>query len=150
VLLGNASNYVSETRRNLIISKLNRKKKGLSRVLKSACKKNKPEGAQLFGPAVHKAISDRADTLSAFNKAAGKASLPQAGRPDGNFFRGGPTFRDGGRSGKFSKPFHTHSSGQRIYQPADPQFRRRSEFRQYQPPKKPFKKARFQNPNAQQ
>ena len=147
VLLGNASNYVSESRRDLIIGKLSRKKKSLSKVLKSACKKNKAEGSLLFGPAVHKAISYRADTLSAFSKAAEKTSLPQAGRSDGNFFRRGPTSRDGGRSGKFPKPFH--SSGQRIYQPRDSQPRGRTEYHQYQPFKKPFKKGRFQNLNTQ-
>ena len=83
VLLGNASNYVSEIRRDLIIGKLSKKKRSLGRVLKSTCKKNKPEGALLFGPAVYKAISERVDTLAAFNKTAGKA---QGGRLDGKFF----------------------------------------------------------------
>ena len=94
-------------------------------MLKSACKKNKPEGSLLFGPAVHKAISDREDTLSAFSKAE-KTSLPQAGRSDGNFVRRCPTSTDGGRPGKFSKSFH--SSGQRIYQPRDSQPRGRTEY----------------------
>ena len=145
VLLGNASNYISETRRDLIIGKLSKKKRSLGRVLKSACKKNKPEGAMLFGPAVYKAISERVDTLAAFNKTAGKA---QGGKPDGKFFRGSPAFRDGGKSGKFPKPFH--NSDQRIYVPPEPQYRRRPEFRQLQPTKKPFKKAHLQYPNPQQ
>ena len=145
VLLGNTSNYVSEIRRDLIIGKLSKKKRSLGRVLKSACKKNKPEGALLFGPAVYKAISERVDTLAAFNKTAGKA---QGAKPDGKFFRGGPAFRDSGKSGKFPKPFH--SSGQRIYVPPEPQYRRRPEFRQFQPTKKPFKKACLQYPNPQQ
>ena len=85
VLLGNASNYVSETRRDLIIGKLSKKRRSLGRVLKSACKKNKPEGAMLFGPAVYKAISERVDTLTAFNKTAGKA---QGGNQMESFFEG--------------------------------------------------------------
>ena len=117
VLLGNASNYISETRRDLIIGKLSKKKRSLSRVLKSACKKNKPKGALLFGPAVYKALSKRVDTLAAFNKTAGKA---QGRKPDGKFSRGSPAFRDSGTSGKFfSKPFH--NSGQKIYMPPKPQ-----------------------------
>ena len=35
------------------------------------------------------------DTLAAFNKTAGKA---QGAKPDGKFYRGGPAFRDGGKS----------------------------------------------------
>ena len=53
VLLGNASNYVSETRQDLIMGKLSKKNRSLGRVLKSACKNNKRKGALLFGPAVH-------------------------------------------------------------------------------------------------
>ena len=81
VLLGNASNYISEIRQDLIIGKISKKKRNLGRVLKSACKQNKPEGELLFGPAVYKAISERVDTLAAFNK-TGKA---QGGKPDGKF-----------------------------------------------------------------
>ena len=129
----------------MIIGKLSKKKRSLGRVLKSACKKNKPEGALLFGPAVYKAISERVDTLAAFNKTAGKA---QGGRLDGKFFRGSLAFRDGGKSGRFPKPFH--NSGQRIYVPPNPHYRRCPEFHQFQPTKKPFKKARLQYPNSQQ
>ena len=104
VLLGNASNYVSEIRRDLIIGKLSKKKRSLGRVLKSACIKNKPEGALLFGPVAYKAISERVDTLAAFNKTAGQT---QGGKPDGKFFfRGSSAFRDAGKSSKFPKPFH--------------------------------------------
>ena len=56
-----------------------------------------PKGHCSFGPAVYKAISEKVDTLAAFNKTAGKAQ-------DGKFYRGWPAFRDGGKSGKFPKP----------------------------------------------
>ena len=73
-------------------------------MLKSACIKNKPEGALLFGPVAYKAISERVDTLAAFNKTAGQT---QGGKPDGKFFfRGSSAFRDAGKSSKFPKPFH--------------------------------------------
>ena len=72
VLLGNASNYMSLNRRDIIIRKISQKSKGLGWLMNSVCKESKPEGTQLFGTAVQKAITERAETMSALSKTATK------------------------------------------------------------------------------
>ena len=59
VLVGNASNYISQCRRDNVIAKMEFRNKGLASVMKSVCKQHKPEGDLLFGSAVHKALSLR-------------------------------------------------------------------------------------------
>ena len=116
VLIRNASNYISEARRDLIISRISQKQKGLAKILKSVCRETKSEGSALFGSSVHKALTERADTLSALRKASKKTTPTTYTLQGGsNFFRRGPTTEYGGGSGrgKFQKPyFHT-----RVFQP---------------------------------
>ena len=113
VLIGNASNYVSQVRRDVIIRKLESHNRGLASVLKSICKKHQPEEDLLFGSQVHKALNERAQTLDSFKKVAVKVSQPQSNfRPSGKekkFFRDSPA-RDRG-----------HGSG-RIFRPSNQQF----------------------------
>ena len=97
VLIGNASNYISEARRDLIVSKISQKQKGLGKMLRSVCQSARSEGSDLFGPGVHKALTERADTLAALKKALEKTSSLQV-KPW--FFRKGPTSEYGGSSGK--------------------------------------------------
>lgn len=69
VLIGNASNYISEARRDLVVGRISQKQKGLGKILKNICHRTKPEGSALFGSSVHKALTVRADTLADLYKA---------------------------------------------------------------------------------
>lgn len=102
VLLGNASNYVSQNRRDLIIRKISQKNKGLGKLLNSVCKDSRPEGPLLFGPAVQKAITARAETMAALSKTASKTDPGDHKK----FFRQGPTSGYGSGSGKNTKPYN--------------------------------------------
>ena len=91
VLVGNASNYISQCRRDNVVTKMEFKNKSLASVMKSICRKHKPEGDLLFGLAVHKALTDRADTVSALKKAEPTKLSHTASRSnDKKFFRRGP------------------------------------------------------------
>ena len=79
VLVGNASNYISQMRRDIIIRKLEDRNRGLARTLRSICKSRQPDGDLVFGSAVHKALSDRAETVSALQKAAAKVDVRGSG-----------------------------------------------------------------------
>ena len=52
MLVGSASNYISQMRRDIIIRKLEDRKRGLARTLRSICKSHQPDGDLLFGSAV--------------------------------------------------------------------------------------------------
>lgn len=54
---------------SLIVLKIGQRQKGLAKILKSMYCGHKLEGAQLFGQSVHKALTQRADTLAALHKA---------------------------------------------------------------------------------
>ena len=105
VLVGNASNYISQMRRDIIIRKLEDRNRGLARTLRSICKSRQPEGDLLFGSTVHKALSDRAETVSALQKAAAKVDVRGSGGSVKKFFRGGPALDHGRGSGKYPRPF---------------------------------------------
>ena len=78
VLIGNASNYVSQVRRDNIIRKLESHNKGQTSAFKSIRKKLQPEEGLLFGSQVHKALNERAQTLDSFKKVALNVSQPQS------------------------------------------------------------------------
>ena len=103
VLLGNASNYMSLNCRDAIIRKISQKSKGLGRLLNSACKESKPEDSLLFGPAVQKTITERAETMAALSKTAFKTD---SGGDHKKFFRGGPTSGYGSGAGKNSRLYN--------------------------------------------
>ena len=105
VLVGNASNYISQMRRDIIIRKLEDRNRGLARTLRSICKSRQPEGDLLFGSTVHKALSDRAETVSALQKAAAKVDVRGSGGSVKKFFRGDPALDHGRGSGKYPRPF---------------------------------------------
>ena len=110
VLVGNASNYISQCRRDNVIAKMEFRNKGLASIMKSVCKKHKPEGDLLFGSAVHKALTERAETVSALKKVATKIQDPtksshtSSGSNDKKFFRKGLTLDRGRGSGKIYRP----------------------------------------------
>ena len=95
VLVGNASNYISQMRRDIIIQKLEDRNRRLARTLHSICKSCQPEGDLLFDSTVHKALPDRAETFSALQKAAGKVNVCGSGGSVKKFFRGGPALDHG-------------------------------------------------------
>ena len=103
VLLGNASNYMSLNCRDIIIRKISQKSKGLGRLMNSVCKESKPEGTQLFGTAVQKAITERAETMSALSNTASKTDSSGDCK---KFFRGAPTSGYGSGSGKNVRPYN--------------------------------------------
>ena len=79
MLIGNASNYVSQVRRD-VIRKLESTNKGLASVLKSICKKHQPEEDMLhvFRSQDQKALNKHAQTLHSFNKVTSNISQPQS------------------------------------------------------------------------
>ena len=95
VLVGNVSNYILQMRRDVIIRKLEDRNRGLARTLRSICKSRQPDGDLLFGSAVHKTLSDRAETVSALQKAAAKVDVRGSGGSVKKFFRGGPALDHG-------------------------------------------------------
>ena len=111
VLVGNASNYISQMRRDIIIRKLEDRNRGLARTLRSICKSRQPDGDLLFGSTVHKALSDRAETVSALQKAAAKVDVRGSGGSVKKFFRGGPALDHGRGSGKYPRPFFQKQLG---------------------------------------
>ena len=110
VSVGNASDYISQCRRDNVITKMEFRSKGLLSVMKSVCKKHKPEGDLLFGSAVHKALTKRAETVSALKKVAtkiqepGKSSYASSGLQTSSFFQRGSTLDHGRGSGKIYRP----------------------------------------------
>lgn len=110
VLVGNASNYISQCRRDNVITKMEFRNKGLASVMKSVCKKHKPEGDLLFGSAVHKALTERAETVSALKKVATKIQEPAksshtpSGPNDKKFFRRSSALERGRGSGRIYRP----------------------------------------------
>ena len=78
--------YISQMRRDIIIRKLEDCNRGLARTLRSICKSCQPEGDLFFGSMVHKALSDRAETVSALQKAAAKVDVHGSGASVKKFF----------------------------------------------------------------
>ena len=109
VLVGNASNYISQCRRDNVVTKMEFKNKSLASVMKSICRKHMPEDL-LFGSAVHKALTDRADTVSALKKVAAKMAEPTksshtaSGSNDRKFFRRDPAPDRGRGLGRIYRP----------------------------------------------
>ena len=100
VLLSNASNYMSYNCRDIIIQKISQKSKGLGWLMNSVCKESKSEGTQLFDTAVQKAITERAETMSALSKTASKTDSSDDRK---KFLRGGPTSESGKNVRQYNK-----------------------------------------------
>ena len=86
-----------------MIRKILQKSKSLGRLMNSVCKESKPEGTQLFGTTVQKAITERAETMSALSKTAFKTDYSGDCK---KFFWGGPTSGYGSGSGKNVRPYN--------------------------------------------
>lgn len=104
-LLGNSVNYISQARRELIISQLEYKKKGLGKVMRKVCQSDlENTGKELFGEKFRKTLKSKADSMVAFGKIADR--VEQNTRSKNQSFRGGPsTSRYAGGAGKNLKPY---------------------------------------------
>lgn len=119
VLIGNASNYISQTRRANIFNSISKSRPKLSSFMKEICKDDLGDtGTQLFGPEVRKKITERANTIDAFNKAISKVDNPtkSSSQPStsGSFLSKGPAARYGGVPGRSYTPYkkyHQHNPG---------------------------------------
>ena len=102
-LIGNASNYMSQTRRSNIIQSLSKSRPKLGSFMKDVCNDNLSNTrGELFGPDIRKKITDRASTIEAFNKAITTVDKPtKSGTSNSRFLSKRPNASYGGRSGKF-------------------------------------------------
>ena len=72
-LLGNASSYISQVRRSRFIENMASQRPAVAKFLKDVTKEgNCGKDSELFGSDIHKKVTDRADTIEAFNKAVSK------------------------------------------------------------------------------
>ena len=72
VLVGNASNYISQCRGDNIIFKLKRQNPTLGTALGSICQEHQPGTKYLFGGEVRKALNGRAECLSSMKKVSSR------------------------------------------------------------------------------
>ena len=105
-LIGNASNYVSNTRQ----SRKSRPKLGT--FMKEVCTEDLGDtGSDLFGPVVRKKLTERANTIEAFNKAIATVDQQGTSKSTGsNHLRMRRT--EAGRA-RFHTPHTTDSSSQK-------------------------------------
>ena len=106
VLTGNASNYISQCRRDSIISKVKLKNSRLGSILSDICQEHQPDDKNLFWSEVRKVLSERAESLSAMKKLSSRleTSRTSGGRRDSQFFRKGPSSDRGRRAGRIFRP----------------------------------------------
>ena len=104
-LLGNSVNYISQARRDLIISQLEYKKKGLGKVMRKVCQSDLGNtDKELFGEKFRKTLKSKADSMVAFGKIADR--VEQNTHSKSQSFRGGPsTSRYAGGVGKSPKSY---------------------------------------------
>ena len=70
MLIGNASNYISETRRRVAIDTIKQSRPKLATFLREICNEDLGEASgDLFGPRARQKVIERANTIEAFNKA---------------------------------------------------------------------------------
>ena len=115
VLVGNASNYISQCRRDNIIFKLKKQNPTLGTALGSICQEHQPDTKFLFGEEVRKALNERAESLSSMKKVSSKLEKPRTsgGRKDSQFFRQGPPSDRGRGVGRVFRPHNKRHPRQR-------------------------------------
>ena len=73
MLIGNASSYISETRRKAAIDTIKQSRPKLAKFLTEIYKEDLGEASgDLFGPQARQKVIERANTIEAFNKALAK------------------------------------------------------------------------------
>jgi len=76
-LIGNASNYIAQSRRKAFVDSISKSKPKLAKFLREICKEDLGDtGSELFGPQARKKITERANTIEAFNKALVTVEAP--------------------------------------------------------------------------
>lgn len=112
MLTGNASHYITHTRRKSIIEATKKSRPKLANFLQDICKEDLGDtGEDLFGPLARKKIVERANTIEAFNKALSKVDPPskksnnQQGR-GGRFLSKGSDVSYRGGSSRIATPYN--------------------------------------------
>ena len=135
-LIGNASCYINESRRNDIISKIKQKRPRLGSFLQDVCKDLGEPSRELFGPTAKKRISERAQTIKDFNESLRSLdSLDKSSRQSsrGRFLGKDSRTRYGGTPGLSKKPYINQK---KVFQPLNPAQRRGyNKGNQHQQPK---------------
>ena len=73
MLIGYASNYISETRRRAATDTIQLSRPKLAKLLREICKEDLGEASgDLFGPQARQKVIERANIIKAFNKALAK------------------------------------------------------------------------------
>ena len=119
VLIGNASNCISQTRRANIFNSISKSRPKLSSFMKEICKDDLGDtGTQLFGPEVRKKITERANTIDASPKLSARLIIPpnhpHSRLPVAIFLSKGPATRYRGVLGRSYTPYkkyHQHNPG---------------------------------------
>ena len=117
-LIGNASNYISQTRCTAVISSIAKSQPKLTSFLKEICKEDLGDtGVELFGPEVQKKTTQRASTIEAFNKAISRVDNPSpVPSSSSSFLSKHPAAKYGGELGRSYTPynkFRQHRQGYR-------------------------------------
>ena len=120
-LLGNANCYISEVRRSQFINSIVGQRPTVAKFLRDVAKEGKcGSSSELFGPEIHKRITDRADTIEAFNKAVSKVEPARkqtsSTKGEGRFLFRRPAAY-GSRSGREYVPYRPLSNRGRQSRP---------------------------------
>ena len=122
VLIGNSVNYISQQRREAILSAFPTSRSNLAKILRQICNKDFEVGekeTELFGSKAMEKVSERVNALEAFKKAVAKADTSQ--KKGSRFLGKGPAAKYGSSAGQSS--WHPYSReeayrGQKqVYQP---------------------------------
>ena len=111
MLIGNASHYITQTRRRSIIDTTKKSRPKLASFLQDICKGDLGDtGEDLFGPEARKKIVERANTIDAFNKAVGKVdpTTKRSNNQQGNagrFLSKGSGVSYGGGPSRIATPY---------------------------------------------
>lgn len=94
VLKGNSSNYISQCRRDNIIFKMKKQNPNLGSAIASICQDHQTDEKRLFGGEAHKALNERAESLSAMKKVSSKmeSSKMPMGQKDSQVLSKWPLF----------------------------------------------------------
>ena len=118
VLIGNASSYISTNRKIAIIDKVKFTRPRLASFLKEVCLEELGDtGGELFGPSAKKKLTERAETIKAFNEAltkidpSPKAGMSKTSTTEGRLLERSSNTRYGSAS---SSHFSSHTCTQTI------------------------------------
>ena len=112
-LLGNANSYISQVRRTQFIGSMTNQRPAVAKFLRDVTKEgNCGKDSELFGSDIHKKVTDRADTIDAFNKAVSK--VERSVKFEDRFLSKRPTAY-GSRSGRDYTPYRGTAPGRGKY-----------------------------------